>query len=249
MAVDNENSLVAQKGRRRREEALERKAKGAPPARLPKPRDPKDYLIDPTGSIQRPFKRPFPSLPKWTDPVEFQTCIDAYFDYCDTNFVEKQMGHSKGITIMRIPIPYSMAGLSRALGISTESLNKYKHQDTGLTDIAPDVSQQIADIILAAKDRIHENNITMGLLGCHDSKISELNLINNFGYTRRTEIELPAGGEVNVVFSTDRTQKRIEDLEKKNLELMSRLNQIEHKPESEKAEPIDTVDINALNDD
>jgi len=244
MATDNENSAVAQRGRRRVQKALDNIAAGKKP--FVDVSDPKikkkmqkaqaQYLIDPTRDKPLPFKRPFPSLPKWSDPEAFQKHVDAYFDYCDTNLIEKQMGHSKGITIMRIPTPYSMAGLSRALGISIEALNRYKHQDSGLTDIAPEISQKIADIIYAARDRIHENNVTMGLLGCHDSKISELNLTHNFGYTRRTEVKLPDGGEINVVFSTDRTQKRIADLEQKNLELMKRLNQIEHKPIEVKAE-------------
>ena len=228
MATDNEDSAVAQRGRKRKAKGEARQASGFPMPKLPKP--PASQLIDPTINVPRPFKRPFPTLPKWSDPVAFEVCVNAYFEYCDTNLIEKQMGHSKGITIMRIPTPYSMAGLSRALGVSIDTLNRYKRQDSGLSETHPEIAQKISDIIYAARDRIHENNVTMGLLGCHDSKISELNLTHNFGYTRRTELELPAGGEINVVFSTDRTQKRIDDLEQKNLELMKRLNQIEHKP-------------------
>ena len=230
MAIDNEASAVAQKGQRIREKGLARIAAGAPPVEFEKA--PLSSLIDPTINVPRPKPTTFPNLPRWTDPDEFEACVNAYFNYCDTNLIEKQMGHSKGITIMRIPTPYSMAGLARALGISRDALNRYKHQDNGLADINPEIAQRTADCIYRARERIHENNISMGLLGMHDSKISELNLINNFGYTRRTEIELPVGGEINVVFSTDRTQKRIDDLEQKNLELINRLNQIEHAPES-----------------
>lgn len=228
MATDNEDSAVAQKGRRRKERGQARAAAGIPSVKLPKA--PASALIDPTINMPRPPPTTFPKLPKWTDPDEFEACVAAYFSYCDTNMIEKQMGHSKGITILRIPTPYSMAGLARALGISRDALNRYKHQDNGLAEANPEIAQRIADIIYAAREKIHENNVSMALTGCHDSKIAELNLVNNFGYTRKTEVELPAGGEINVVFSTDRTQKRIDDLEQKNLELMKRLNQIEHKP-------------------
>ena len=228
MTTGNEDSAVAQRGKRRKEKGLARIAAGMPPVKFEKA--PLSSLIDPTINVPRPQSTMFPNLPKWTDPDEFEACVKAYFRYCDTNLIEKQMGHSKGITIMRIPTPYSMAGLARALGISRDALNRYKHQDNGLADVNPEIAQRIADCIYQARERIHENNISMGLLGMHDSKISELNLINNFGYTRRTEIELPAGGEINVVFSTDRTQKRIDDLEQKNLELLKKLNAIEYKP-------------------
>jgi len=228
MSEGFEDSIVALRGQRRRKIGEDRIKAGGEPKEFKKA--PQSALIDPTINIPRPAPATFPSSPKWTDPDEFEACVNAYFEYCDTNLITKQMGHSKGITIMRIPIPYSMAGLARALGISRDALNRYKHQDNGLAEANPEIAQKIADIIFRARDRIHENNISMGLLGIHDSKISELNLINNFGYTRKTEIELPAGGEINVVFSTDRTQKRIDDLEQKNLELMKRLNSIEFKP-------------------
>lgn len=230
--IEVEGSQVSEKGKLRRQ-AGERlkKLKDLTDKKKPAKRKPSpnvsiipDLSPDQLSAQERKY---FPSVPKWTDADVFIQTIEAYFEYCDTHMITKQVPHSKGITIVKTPIPYTMAGLARALGISRDALNRYKQQDSPLATTNPEAAQRMSDAIYTARDRIHENNLNMGLLGCHDAKISELNLLNNFGYSRKVELELPSGGEVNVVFSTDHTRQKLEAFERENIELKRKLAALE----------------------
>lgn len=116
--------------------------------------------------------------PAWEDPDEVQAVIDQYFEECDKKIIVKQHAHSKGITEVETPTPYTMAGLARALKISRETLNQYKKHE------------KFADIIMHARAKVHEQNLTLGLVGCHDSKIAALNLASNYGYATKKDVEL-----------------------------------------------------------
>jgi len=113
---------------------------------------------------------------KYTDPVKLQADIDAYFNRCDQNTIKRQYAHSKGITVVETPTPYTMAGLAAALDVHRDTLNEYSRNEV------------FSDIIMRARDRVHQQNITLALTGCHDSRIAALNLASNYGYSTKSEI-------------------------------------------------------------
>lgn len=120
------------------------------------------------------------------DRVAFQKAVDEYFEECDKNLIKKQHVTGKGeIIIIETPEPYTMAGLAHHLGMSRETLNQYKK-----TDI-------FSDIISQAREKIHRANVTLALVGCHESRIAALNLASNFGYSTKNDVE--ATGEIKVL--------------------------------------------------
>jgi hypothetical protein len=74
-----------------------------------------------------------------------------------------------------------MAGLARDLDIDRTTLNRYEHWDE-----RPD----FCNIIAQARNRIHEQNVVLGLIGAHDSRISALNLASNYGYSQKTQVDI-----------------------------------------------------------
>lgn len=117
--------------------------------------------------------------PLFTDIAELQAKIDAYFQQCDETLIAVQHAHSKGITVVKTPTPYTIAGLARALDTNREWINNACESKT----------YKGSDIVRRARNRIHEQNITLAMAGCHDSKIAALNLSSNFGYSSRSEVD------------------------------------------------------------
>uniref|UniRef100_A0A6M3IZZ0 Putative terminase small subunit n=2 Tax=viral metagenome TaxID=1070528 RepID=A0A6M3IZZ0_9ZZZZ len=139
---------------------------------------------------------------KLNDPAKVQQIINEYFLECDTTKITKQVAHSKGITEVKTSTPYTMAGLARALRVSRETLNQYRHAiHPGETPEEKIQHERISDIISHARDRVHEQNVTLALAGCHDSRIAALNLASNYGYSQKNEVSGPGGGPlvINVV--------------------------------------------------
>ena len=227
MAQGRTDTKVATRGRKRLEKGYAAKAKREESSL-------KTSIVNPditTAKIDHGTVRTYwRDRPLYSDPEEFERIINEYFDYCESTFITKQVPHSKGITLVKTPIPPTMAGLARFLGISRETLNSYKVTDSPLAETNPDAAKRISDLIYLARERIHEHNVTMALLGCHDSKIAELNLVNNFGYSRRPELEDALDGlQINVNFTTERTIKKMEDLESQNAELQRKIAALEGK--------------------
>ena len=119
---------------------------------------------------------------KFPDPVEFARKVDAYFDHCQNTIITKQVVSAKEIVKVETPTPPTMAGLAAWLGISRFRLLDYDDDEA---------KSEYSGILSRARLRIEESNITMGLLGCHDTRISQLNLASNFGYvTNKQEIDV-----------------------------------------------------------
>jgi len=123
---------------------------------------------------------------KYKTPEALQAAVDNYFTECDNRIVVKQHAHSKGITEVKTPTPYTIAGLARALNVDRDTINNYSKRD------------EFFGIISHARDKIQESNLTLGLLGCHDSKLAALNLASNYGYSTKESIEHsgPGGGPI-----------------------------------------------------
>ena len=116
--------------------------------------------------------------PRIFESVEqMQVAIDAYFKRCDETIIKKQHVTGKGVTIVETPTPYTMAGLARALNMDRKTLNNYAHRD------------EFFPAITRARDRIHEQNVTHAMVGCHDSRIAALNLAANYGYSTKHDIQ------------------------------------------------------------
>lgn len=134
--------------------------------------------------------------PCWEDRDAFQKAVDNYFTHCDKTLIIRQHVTGKGIIKVKTPTPYTMAGLARALDMSRETLNQYKREDT------------FSDIISCARAKIHEQNVTHAMLGCHDSRIAALNLASNYGYANRTESEVRSTGIEDILREMHKSREK-----------------------------------------
>lgn len=147
------------------------------------PSPPYNSTDNPNPNGNPPGGRPL----KYDDPDELQRAIDQYFDDCDQEIIVKQHPHSKGITEVKTPKPYTMAGLARALNIDRDTLNNYKKYD------------RFFGVIMRARDKVHEQNLSLALLGCHDSKIAALNLASNYGYATKKDVDITDNSTIQAV--------------------------------------------------
>lgn len=138
---------------------------------------------------------------KYTDPQKMQKDINAYFDKCDDTLIKRKHVTGKGAIDVEIPTPYTMAGLAAALSMGRTTLNAYgksahytewKGQD-------PEKAEKFRNIIACARQKIEESNLTLGLAGCHESRLSSLNLTSNYGYTTRTEQDIKAKSDITIL--------------------------------------------------
>jgi len=117
--------------------------------------------------------------PKYNDPHTLQAAIDEYFKKCDETVIVKQVVQKGEIVEVPTPLPYTVIGLANALGVDRRTINNYKDSDI------------FFPIIASARARIEEQNLAMGLIGAHDSRIAALNLASNYGYSEKSASEDP----------------------------------------------------------
>lgn len=113
--------------------------------------------------------------PCWSDRAELEQAIQLYFDECDQHIISKQVVQKGEIVTVPTPEPYTMAGLADALGVSRNTLNRYNRDSI------------FSDVIAHARNKIERQNIVLGLIGVHDSRMAALNASSNFGYSDRSE--------------------------------------------------------------
>lgn len=125
-----------------------------------------------TESVGKPLK--------FKTVKELQDVIDEYFNFCDNRiqhiYSEK---YDKVIEVIN-PAPYTMAGLSRRIGISRQCLNEYSHKD------------QYGDSIKAAREKVHED--VENRLMEKQATGAIFNLTNNFGWKDMRNIDHTSGG-------------------------------------------------------
>lgn len=112
---------------------------------------------------------------------ELEAAVNAYFADCDSKIINKQVVQKGIIVEVPTPTPYTMAGLARALNVDRMTLIRY-----GDVDNRP----EYCGIIAQARKKIEESNVTLALVGCHESRIAALNLTSNYGYGDRVDIDL-----------------------------------------------------------
>lgn len=134
-----------------------------------------------TGKPARKNKPPIKKK-KYTDKDLFKAKVEDYFNKCDKTVIKKQVVTRGEIIIVETPKPYTMAGLAYHLDIERQTLNNYKSRETYF------------DIIMHARKRIEEANISLAMVGCHDSKIAALNLASNYGYAVKQDLNVEGDG-------------------------------------------------------
>ena len=124
---------------------------------------------------------------KYTDPEKMQDIIDAYVEKCEAGELVDQLTKKGEVIQIQRKLPVSMAGLAEALDINREVLNRYSSGQQPGQEY--EISQAIRGVISRARRRIETNNINMGLMGAYESRINQLNLSSNFGYSQKQELE------------------------------------------------------------
>lgn len=117
--------------------------------------------------------------PHYTDPAELEAKIDEYFQLCDEG-EEREVYDSKrkAVRTIRQQIPYTVPGLALHLGFkSRQSFIDYARRGDG----------EFSDTITRAKMRIEAQRNVKMLTGETDSRSSQFDLMNNFGWTNKTE--------------------------------------------------------------
>ena len=133
---------------------------------------------------------------KWTDPTELQKAIDAYFAKCDEGKDITIIRKGKSVTAKQ-RIPYTVIGLSMACGFtSRQSLHDYVDRNQHSSEDAKD---SFADIIARARSRIEDDNVTGGMTGEYESKITGLNLASNYGYSTKSEVNQSGTMTIQVI--------------------------------------------------
>jgi hypothetical protein len=125
---------------------------------------------------------------KYQDPTQLQILIDQYFAKCDATIIQKQVVQKGQIILVPTPEPYTMAGLAAHLEIDRRDLLKYSEYE------------EFVPVIAQARRKIEVQNINLGLVGCHDSRLAALNLASNYGYSEnKAEVNV----QVNVAMLQD----------------------------------------------
>jgi hypothetical protein len=106
---------------------------------------------------------------------ELEDAIDEYFAFQDARIKEIHTKEGEAVAITH-PAPYTMSGLSRALGISRQALSEYTHRE------------EYGDTIKEARDRVQED-IERRLMETPNQSGAIFNLKNNFGWKDKTEVE------------------------------------------------------------
>ena len=127
------------------------------------------------------------------NPEELRKQIDAYFKHCEDS--KKVYELKNGDIKIRQEFP-SMAGLTVWLGCSRDTLYSYINLDEKVSQDG-DITKQISDTIISARERIKKSLVQCSMSGDADSRIAGM-LLTAMG---ETQPEIQA--TVNVVIQGD----------------------------------------------
>ena len=129
----------------------------------------------------------------FNNPLELQDKIDAYFQHCEDS--KKVYELRNGDIKIRQEFP-SMAGLTVWLGCSRDTLYSYINlEDKASQD--EEVTKQISDTLLNARERIKKSLVQASMSGDADSRIAGMLL------TAMGETAPESSTTVNVVIQGD----------------------------------------------
>lgn len=117
----------------------------------------------------------------WNSPAEMQQVIDKYFDDTDQRKIIIQQVAGKDPEIVKIPVgvPYSIEGLSDALGCTRQTLLNYQKAEG---------YEEYFDIVSRAKRKVTRQYIECGLVGSYNANLVRFLLSNNDEYKNKEEI-------------------------------------------------------------
>lgn len=126
-----------------------------------------------------------------TDPTALKEACDKYFAYID-GLPKRSVPYGRQVVERRVPP--TMAGLARALGISSATLAKYLRGEVTFPDsVSKKTETELLRILTDARMRIEDEIITGGLMGELDNTIVRQHM-SMFGYTKSMD---EAGEEAN----------------------------------------------------
>ena len=127
-----------------------------------------------------PIKHPGAGRPlKWDTPTKLSEAIEEYFSKCNSNMITKKVVQRGEVVSVEIAEPYTMAGLACHLHIDRTNLLRGTYLE----------NKELRSIVAHARRKIETQNITHGMIGCHDSRIAALNLAANYGYSDKSEVK------------------------------------------------------------
>ena len=135
-------------------------------------------------------------------PDELQAKVDAYFTECANTMIDGVSGK----TVIKLSRPPTVEGLCLALGISRDTLYRYKGGDFRSED--KDAQNRVSDIITRAIDRMTQDTLEGAMVGRYDARIAGL-VLGHRGYSTKAEIAHSGGIEVKITGLSDDQVSRI----------------------------------------
>lgn len=114
----------------------------------------------------------------FTDPVELQERINAYFKHCEES--KKIYELKNGDIKIRQEFP-SMAGLSLWLDVDRNTLYSYMNEEEKVQN-SSDINKQISNTLLRAREHIKQSLVQSSMSGDADSRIAGM-LLTAMGET------------------------------------------------------------------
>ena len=116
---------------------------------------------------------------KFETPEQLEMAINNYFDECDNTVIKKKVVQRGEVVTIELPIPYTMAGLAVCLDIDRHTLLQNAYSKDKVFNA----------VVTRARRKIEESNLTHGMIGAHEARLSALNLASNFGYSDKSEVK------------------------------------------------------------
>lgn len=138
--------------------------------------------------------------PKLSDPKEVEQAISNYFDTCDKHIIYIQKVSKGEIVRIPTPEPYTIMGLSAALGIDRHTINGYNRGEHANQD---EDYQAIHSMIIHARERVRQSHVALSLAGVYESKIAALIMSGDMGYSTKTE-------SINININRDMTDDELD---------------------------------------
>jgi hypothetical protein len=129
---------------------------------------------------------------QYNSACELENHINEYFNWCDDNpIIEQQWVGKEGTEVLKKKQrPYTIEGLGLHLGVTRQTLLNYTKLEG---------YEEFFDILLRARQRIVNNNITYGMTGDYNANIVKFSLVNNSEYKEKSETEIKGNLNTNII--------------------------------------------------
>lgn len=124
------------------------------------------------------------SVPAFTDPVELEQRVEAYFEHCAAS--RREIVLRSGDVRVREESP-TILGLALWLDVSRETIYSYINKDD-CRELDKDIYNTISDILARARSRCEAALVRRAMDGDCDPRTAAL-LLTNYGYATKAETE------------------------------------------------------------